>query len=108
MFNFTITAPLSLFISLAALTGVTLHDTKIDKLATTFAGIPAMMSATESMGKGLATDQHTHVERVSLNLNDMNASQPRLTARNDHRKHLMQKAAPKGSHAYDGYNLPIA
>ena len=106
MFNFTTTAPISLFVSLAALTGVTLHDTKIDKLATTFSGIPAMMSSTESGSKSLAGDPHTHVERVSLS--DAKSTQPRLATRNDHRKHMMQKAAPKGAHSFDGYNLPLA
>jgi hypothetical protein len=106
MFNFTITAPVSLFVGLAALTGVTLHDTKIDKLATTFAGIPAMMSSTEGAGKSLATDQHTHVERVSLN--DVKSTQPRLATRNDHRKHVVQRSTPKGTNAFDGYSLPMA
>ena len=67
MYNFTITAPVSMFISLAALTGVSLHDTKIDKLTTSIVGVPSIMSSTESATKGLSTDPHTHVERVSLN-----------------------------------------
>lgn len=107
MYNFTITAPISMFISLAALAGVTLHDTKIDKLATSLAGIPAMMSSTESGSKGLSGDAHTHVERVSLNENS-SSSQPRLAPRSDYRKHLMQKAVPKGSHHHDSYSLPLA
>ncbi len=106
MYNFTITAPISMFISLAALAGVTLHDTKIDRLATSLAGIPAMMSSTESGSKGLSGDAHTHVERVTLNEN--HSSQPRLAPRSDHRKHLLQKAVPKGSHHHDGYSLPLA
>lgn len=106
MFNLSTTAPISLFVSLAALTGVTLHDTKIDKLTTTFAGIPAMMTSAESGAKSLASDPHTHVERVTLN--DVHSSQPRLNARNDYRKHMMQKAMPKGANRFDGYNLPIA
>ncbi len=106
MYNFTITAPVSMFISLAALAGVTLHDTKIDKLATSLAGIPAMMSSSESGSKSLSGDAHTHVERVSLNQNG--SSQPRLAPRSDYRKHLQQKAVPKGSHHHDGYSLPLA
>lgn len=106
MFNLTLTAPISLFISLAALAGVTLHDTKIDKLATTFVGIPAMTANVEGASKGISGDQHTHVERVSLN--DVKASQPRIMPRSEQRKHMMQKSAPKGTHFFDGYNLPIA
>lgn len=106
MYNFTITAPVSMFISLAALTGVSLHDTKIDKLTTSIVGVPSIMSSTESATKGLSTDPHTHVERVSLN--ESRSTQPRLAPRSDHRKHMMQKATPKGTHHHDGYNLPIA
>jgi len=106
MYDLTITAPVSLFISLAALAGVTLHDTKIDKLATSVVGIPAMMTSSESGTKGLSTELHTHVERV--NLNEAHSSQPRLAPRSDHRKHLMQKAVPKGAHHHDGYSLPLA
>jgi hypothetical protein len=105
MFNFTLTTPVSLIISLAALAGVTLHDTKIDKLATAFAGIPAMMTTAENNNRGFG-DQHTHVERISLN--DMNSSQPRTMARSDQKKHMIQKNAPKGTHRFDGYTLPIA
>ncbi|MES2876077.1 MAG: hypothetical protein V4678_01270 [Patescibacteria group bacterium] len=106
MFNLTFTAPISLFVSLAALAGVTLHDTKLDKLATSFAGIPALMSHAESGARSMSGDPHTHVERVSLN--NMQSSQPRLAPRADHKKHMIQKNMPKGAHRYDGYALPIA
>lgn len=105
MFNTTFTAPISLFVSLAALAGVAVHDTKIDRLATTFAGIPAMMSHAENGPKGLSNDAHTHVERVSLN--ESRSSTPRLAPRSDLKKHLMQKNVPKGHHAFDNYSLPI-
>jgi hypothetical protein len=106
MFNFALTTPISLLISFTALAGVTLHDTRIDKLATSVAGIPAMMSSTESGNKSIASDPHTHVERVSLN--DSYAAQPRLAARLDQKKHMMQKNVPRGAHNFDGYNLPVA
>ena len=106
MFNLTFTAPISLFISLSALAGVALHDTKIDKLATTFAGIPAMMTHAEAGTKAIGADQHTHVERVSIG--DMRSAQPSLAPRNDHKKHMLQRNMPKGAHRFDGYALPIA
>lgn len=106
MFDIATTAPISFFVSLAALTGVTLHDTKIDKLATSVAGIPAMMTTAESGTKGLSGDPHTHVERVSLR--DMHSSHPRLVPRAEQKKHMMQKNMPKGAHGFDGYALPIA
>ncbi len=104
MFNLTLTTPLSLLISLAALAGVSLHDTKLDKLATTFVGVPALMTSSESGSKGFNTDPHTHVERVSLN--EM-SSQPRISPRSDQKKHLMQKNVPRGVHRFDGYALPV-
>ena len=106
MFNLTLTTPISLFVSLAALAGVTLHDTKIDRLATTFVGVPAMTANVEGVNKGISSDQHTHVERISLS--DVKTAQPRIMPRSDQKKHLMQKSAPKGTHFYDGYNLPLA
>lgn len=104
MFNFTLSTPLSLLISLAALAGVSLHDTKLDKLATTFVGVPALMTTSEGGAKGFNTDPHTHVERVSLK--EM-SSQPRISPRSDSKKHLMQKNVPKGVHRFDGYALPV-
>jgi len=83
MFNLTYTAPVSLLVSLAALAGVTLHDTKTDKLATSLLAVPSIMSTTDSASKAASLDQsaHTHVERVSLN--NMQPSQPRLAPRTD-------------------------
>lgn len=106
MFNTFITAPVSLFVSLAALTGVTLHDTKVDKLATSFVGIPAAAAMTDNGSRSIASDPHTHVERVSVS--DLKTAQPRIMPRADQKKHLMQKNAPKGTHNFDGYVLPIA
>ena len=106
MYNLTFTTPISLFISLAALAGVAVHDTKIDRLATTFAGIPAMMTQAENGTKSITGDPHTHVERVSLS--DVHSAQPRLAPRTEHKKHFLQKNVPKGHHAFDSYNLPIA
>ena len=109
MYDFTVTAPISLFVSLAALTGVTLHDTKADKLATSIISMPSVMANTEGASNkaaNLDSSAHTHVERVSLN--DVKTSQPRISPRSDHKKHLMQKNVPKGANRYDGYNLPIS
>jgi len=105
MFEYTINAPISLFIALSALTGVAVHDTKIDKLATTFIGVPALVASTDGSNNKLANDPHTHVERVSIE----HSSQPRLAPRiGDQKKHVMQKNVPKGSHSFDGYSVPIS
>jgi hypothetical protein len=108
MYDLTITAPLSVFVSLAALTGVTLHDTKADKLATSIIAMPSNVPSTEGSAKSVSLDSsaHTHVERVSLN--DVKSSQPRIAPRIEHKKHMMQKNMPKGANRYDGYALPLA
>lgn len=108
MYDLTVTAPISFFVSLAALTGVTLHDTKADKLATSIIAMPSALSSTEGAAKvaNLDSSAHTHVERVSLN--DLKTSQPRIASRIEHKKHMMQKNMPKGANNYDGYTLPLA
>lgn len=107
MFNIATTAPISLFVSLAALTGITFHDTKADKLATSILSMPSAVAATEGSAKSTSLDQstHTHVERVSLN--EMKSTQPRIAPRSEHKKHMIQKNVPKGAHRHDGYNLAI-
>lgn len=107
MFDLVTTAPISLFVSLAALTGVTLHDTKADKLTSSIIAMPSIVANTEGSASKVSnfdSSAHTHVERVSLN--DMKSSQPRLAPRVEHKKHFIQKNMPKGAHAYDGYALP--
>lgn len=107
MFESLITTPLSLFLSISALTGVTLHDTKIDKMATSLVGVPFIVSANaDGSMKSIASDPHTHAEHISLK--NVKSAQPRLAPRADHKKHMLQKAAPKGANRYDGYCLPIA
>lgn len=107
MFNTALTTPISLMLSLTALTGVTLHDTKVDRLTTALVGVPVTVAANaDGSMKSIASDPHTHAEHVSVK--DMKTSQPRLVPRSEHKKHMMQKNMPKGAHRYDGYALPIA
>ena len=104
MFEFTLHTPISFFIALAALAGVAVHDTKLDKLTTTFVGVPALVASTDGGHSKLGGDPHTHVERVSIE----NSSQPRIAPRlGDQKKHVLQKNVPKGGHSYDGYSLPL-
>jgi hypothetical protein len=106
MFNLNVSPPLTLFVSLAALAGVALHETKIDKLATTFAGIPAMVISTENGQRGLSNDSHPHVEKVGLS--EVRSAQPALAPRlGDQKKHMLQKGVPKGAHHFDGYVVPL-
>ena len=104
MFEFTLNTPISFFIALAALAGVAVHDTKIDKLTSTFVGVPALVASTEGAQNKLSSDPHTHVERVTIE----NSSHPRIAPRlGDQKKHVLQKNVPKGGHSFDGYSLPL-
>lgn len=103
MFELILNAPISMFVALAALTGVAVHDTKVDKLTTSLVGSPAFQSTIDGSLNKLSSDPHTHVERVSVE----NNSQARIMPRNDQKKHLMQKNVPKGGHSFDGYALPL-
>ena len=106
MNNITLTAPLSIFISLAAIAGVSVHDTKLDKMTTTVVGTPSVMSITDPGFKAMRGDDHTHVERVSLR--DVTSQSPRIMPRyGEQKRHMMQKSVPKGHHPFDGYGLPI-
>ena len=49
---------------------------KIDKLATTFVGVPALIASTDGSSNKLQTIR-THVERISIE----NSSQPRVAPR---------------------------
>lgn len=108
MKSFTTTAFTTILISVMTLAGVLLHDTKLDKLARTFVGIPAAMATTEGIGHSIKTDDHTHVERISLG-QMKNSEQPKLAPRYlEQKKHLLQRGVPRGFHAFDGYSIPIA
>lgn len=103
MFDFTLSTPISIAMAMSALTGVTIHDTKIDKLTLTAVGAFSSIAAADAVVK-FNTDAHTHVEHIKVEKN----SHPRIKPRDDHKKHLMQKNVPKGGHSFDGYALPVA
>lgn len=107
MKSLTTTALTTVIISLLTLAGVLLHDTKLDKLARTFIGIPSTVAITDGVGHSAKADDHTHVERISLN-QMKNQDQPRLTPRYlQQKKHMMQKSVPRGTHGFDFYSIPI-
>lgn len=103
MFNTIVSTPISLMLGLTAIAGVTLHDTKVDKLTVALVGIPlAMAVKADGSMKSIASDPHTHAEHIGLK------SHPRVKPQDKHKKHMMQKHMPKGSQGFDGYFLPVA
>jgi hypothetical protein len=102
----------TILLSLTTTGGVLIHDTKMDKLASSLS-MPLITSYYDAATKfsQLATaDLHPHVERHSLSqaVNDFNLQQPRIQPRaSEDRRHLMQKHVSRGHHAFDNYNLPL-
>jgi hypothetical protein len=113
MFASFIINPIAILISISTAAGVFVHDMKIDKMTLTALALPAVIASYEASSKfaGLSPDLHTHAERSSLSqvVNDLKAQNPRIQPRtNEDKKHLMQKHAARGYHAFDSYRLPIA
>lgn len=96
--------------SLSTTTGILLHDTRIDKMTATALSMPSMVTYADVDKVAFKADLHPHVERTSFSqvVHDAHSHNPTIQPReNNNRKHLMQKYAPKGHHAFDNYNLPI-
>ena len=99
---------LTIFISLATLVGLALHETKTDTFTTTLIGLPAVMATYGGLGAiALQGDAHTHVEHFSMSsartVHQTSYVPPRYF---QHKKHLLQNNTPKGHHPFDNYTLP--
>lgn len=102
---------LAIFISLATLLGLALHETKTDTLTGTLVGIPAVIASYSGIGAlaALQSDAHTHVEHVSVAsingaVHQTSYVPPRYS---ENKQHLLQKNTPRGHHPFDNYTLPI-
>lgn len=101
---------LSIIVSLSTLSGILLHDTRLDKVTAVAAVPPSVLAHYESINKAVHFgDSHTHVERSSFSqaMRSYQTSTPGLQPRSESRKHLMQSRIPKGHHTFDNYNMPI-
>jgi hypothetical protein len=97
--------------SLSTTTGILLHDTRIDKMTATALSTPSLVTYADIDKVAFKADLHPHVERTSFSqvVHDIHNQNPRIQPRENHdRKHMMQKYAPKGHHAFDNYSLPLA
>lgn len=106
-----ITNSLALLLSLVTAGSVFVHDTRIDRAAMAATSLPMPMAYEESNASKylLGGEAHTHVERASIGqaVQDFANGTPRIQPRHDSKKHMLQKRAFKGHHAFDNYNLPI-
>ncbi|HET6746677.1 MAG TPA: hypothetical protein VFH06_01050 [Candidatus Saccharimonadales bacterium] len=95
-------------LSIGTASGIFIHDTKLDKATATFLTAPTVQY--DLSGKPVITnDTHPHAERTSFSqaMRSYQTSTPGIQPRSEDRRHLLQKYAPKGHHAFDNYNLPL-
>lgn len=78
--------PIGILFTLAAGFGVVLHDTRLDKAATTALAVPIAVVSYGLADAGLKmNDAHIHTERVNVgeNLRNLNYSVPKLQPRTE-------------------------
>jgi hypothetical protein len=93
-------------LSMSTAAGMVVHDLQIDKAAVVALASPAAYSNFEAANKLVNFGElHTHVERMVFS---STSHEPMIGPRsNESKKHLLQKYAARGHHAFDNYNLPI-
>lgn len=97
----------AILLALLTVTGILVHDTKVDKATAIFMTVPVAIAGLAVIPK-LASDGHNHVERASLDSvsRDLQNGMPRVKPRGN-KKHRLQKHVAKGAHAFDGYYMPL-
>ena len=103
--------PLAIILSLCTSTGILLHETKIDKMAslTVLSTAPVSQISPEEGARKLESQPHTHVERVAADnaANELRRGHnPLATPRRDDRKYRTQGKLSRGVHMFDSYHLP--
>lgn len=100
--------PLAILVSLSTATGVLIHDTHIDQVASAMSLPSVMANVDTSKTVHLGGADHTHVERASASqiLLHVNGT-PKVQPRTNDKKHLLQKRVMRGQHTFDSYNLPV-
>jgi hypothetical protein len=110
MYEFIIT-PLAILLSLCTSTGVLLHETKMDKVASlALSSMPtANTYVSENSSTKLEGTPHTHVERTSLESasRELHGKNPHISPRREDKKYRLQKKVTRGFHVFDSYHLPL-
>jgi len=85
--NPSIFNPVPILLTLCAMSGVLVHDSRLDRAAAS--ALPAQTSAITSLEELKVNDLHTHAERVSFT---QNVAEPSIQPRNDNdKKYVVQK-----------------
>lgn len=101
----------AIIMSFLTASGILLHDTRIDKAATTAMTNPnpiAILSDSMSTDRVMNWEGHSNEERVSFTqaVRDLEGVTPRLQPRGEEKKHLLPSRVVKGHQPFDNYNLP--
>lgn len=103
-------SPLAILLSLSTSTGVLLHETKVDKLASLAMAHPVAAAQKLSGGKLLESMPHTHsdVGTLEASSREFRTQSHGMAPRRDRdEKYRMQKKVPRGYHLFDSYHLPL-
>lgn len=96
---------ISVIVTLATLLGVTLHESKLDKLVTAAVGSSILVANHE--GNVLRSDAHTHVDRVSLKSAIGNSVPTNRLRTSEFKQYVTPNSVPRGHHPFDNYLLPV-
>lgn len=105
-----IISPLFLLLSLGTSTGMLVHETKVDKIASLATIHPVLAAKKLSGGKLLETMPHTHSDTGTLEASSREIRTPNhglVPQRDRDEKYRMQKRAARGYHLFDSYYLPL-
>lgn len=105
-----IISPLLLLLSLSTSTGILLHETKVDKLATLAFAHPIVVAKKVSSGKLLESMPHTHSDTGTFESSsrEFRTQSHGMAPRRDRdEKYRIGKKAPRGYHLFDSYHLPL-
>ena len=103
-------SPLVILLSISTSTGVLLHETKVDKLASLAMVHPVIAAEKLSDGKMLESMPHTHsdVGTLQASSRELSTGSRGMTPRRDRdEKYRLQKQVPRGYHLFDSYHLPL-
>jgi len=107
MYTVALFNQLAVALSLTTLTGVAIHDTKVDKaLVSSIVSSSASKSVASSGDSIKSGEFHTHVERTSFA--QAVHEVPRVHVRENNKKHVTPNKVARGHHPFDGFNLPVA
>lgn len=103
-------SPLAIALSLSTGTGILLHETKVDKLASLTIMSSNQASSTSASPASLESMPHTHVESASFESasREFRSKNPNQTPRrNEDKKYRLPKQVARGHHLFDSYHLPL-